>query len=60
MSAPLQARDCLFRDLYGMRGYFCMQALTSTCVKCRSVAAGGLMQGFDGIVWGVVALQVSL
>ncbi|BDA44176.1 UDP-N-acetylglucosamine transporter [Coccomyxa sp. Obi] len=24
----------------------------------RSVAAGGLMQGFDGIVWGVVALQV--
>ena len=35
-----------------------MQTLTPTCVKRRSVAAGGLMQGFDGVVWGVVALQV--
>jgi len=29
-------------------------------VGCRAVATGGFMQGFDGIVWGVVALQVTL
>ncbi|EIE25933.1 hypothetical protein COCSUDRAFT_60937 [Coccomyxa subellipsoidea C-169] len=41
-------------SLYGV----CLSLAYTYLKDGRSVANGGLMQGFDGIVWGVVALQV--
>ncbi|KAK9916031.1 hypothetical protein WJX75_007578 [Coccomyxa subellipsoidea] len=41
-------------SLYGV----CLSLAYTYLKDGRSVAIGGLMQGFDGIVWGVVALQV--